>query len=48
VSQPITAEEITAALAHLHPNKADWTCFERSNMERALYLFLQERAKRAK
>jgi hypothetical protein len=35
----ITQDEVTEALHHLHPNKDDWTPFERSNMERALYRF---------
>ena len=35
----ITQEEVTQALYYLHPNKDDWTPFERSNMERALYKF---------
>lgn len=37
--KPITQEEVSEALRNLHPNKDDWTPFERSNMERALYLF---------
>ena len=37
--KPITELEISAALHSLHPNKTDWTPFEVSNMERALYLF---------
>lgn len=37
--RPITPEEVTTALTLLHPNKDDWTPFERSNMERALYKF---------
>jgi hypothetical protein len=37
--RPITPTEVTQALRDLHPNKDDWTVFERSNMERALYKF---------
>ena len=36
---PITPAEVSVALQYLHPNKDDWTLFERSNMERALYKF---------
>ena len=38
-TKPITQDEVTEALKNLHPNKDDWTSFERSNMERALYRF---------
>ena len=40
---PVTKEEIDMALHYVHPNKDDWTAFERSNMERALYLFWNRR-----
>ena len=40
---PVTADEVSEALHNLHPNKDDWTTFERSNMERALYLFWNKR-----
>jgi len=40
---PVTEAEVNEALHNLHPNKDDWTAFERSNMERALYLFWNKR-----
>ena len=43
---PITSEEVDDALHNLHPNKTDWEPFERSNMERALFLFWLKRFKR--
>ena len=44
--EPITPEDVDDALHHLHPNKDDWTIFERTNMERALHLFLVKLSKR--
>jgi len=41
--RPIALTEVDQALHDLHPNKDDWTEFERSNMERALYKFLTAR-----
>lgn len=43
--EPITLEDVDEVLHNLHPNKDDWTAFERSNMERALYLFLIKRSR---
>ena len=40
---PVTQEEVSEALHYLHPNKDDWEPFERSNMERALFLFWNKR-----
>jgi hypothetical protein len=40
---PVTPDEVSEALHHLHPNKDDWTIYERTNMERALYLFWNKR-----
>jgi hypothetical protein len=40
---PIKREEVDEALRNLHPNKTDWTPFERSNMERVLYRFWEQR-----
>jgi hypothetical protein len=42
---PITQKEVAQALHDLHPNKSDWTPFEVSNMERALFIFWTKRKK---